>query len=60
MIRSAIAIAVVVLGGLVFRLHGTGSSRIISKSKRINRMATKKNWIEMGDRALPRGSNPHS
>lgn len=41
-------------------LHGIGSRRTISKSKRINRIATRKNWIEIGDRASPSGSNPHS
>lgn len=44
----------------MFMLHGMGSKRTISKSKRINRMATRKNWIEIGDRASPSGSNPHS
>lgn len=49
-----------VWGGLVFMLHGIGSNRTISKSKRMNKMATRKNWIEIGDRASPNGSNPHS
>lgn len=49
-----------VCGGLVFILHGIGRRRTISKSKRINRMATRKNWMEIGDRASPSGSNPHS
>lgn len=49
-----------VKGGLVFILHGIGRRRTISKSKRMNRIATRKNWIEIGDRASPRGSNPHS
>lgn len=47
-------------GGLVFMLHGIGIRRIISKSNRINKMATRKNWIEIGVRAFPSGSNPHS
>lgn len=51
---------IVGVGGLVFRLHGIGSSRIISKSNRINRMAIRKNWMEIGVRAFPKGSNPHS
>lgn len=48
------------VGELVFMLHGIGSSRTISKSNKINRIATRKNWIEIGDRASPIGSNPHS
>lgn len=49
-----------VRGGLVFMLQGIGRRRTISRSNRINRMATRKNWIEIGDRASPSGSNPHS
>lgn len=51
---------IVVLGGLVFMLHGIGSKSTISKSNRMNRIAIKKNWIEMGVRAFPKGSKPHS
>lgn len=50
----------VVLVGFVFMLQGIGRRRMISRSNRINRIATKKNWIEIGERALPSGSNPHS
>lgn len=50
----------VVAVGFVLALQGTGRSRIISKSNRMNKIATRKNWMEMGERALPRGSNPHS
>lgn len=32
-----------VSGGLVFMLHGIGSSRTISRSKRMKRIATRKN-----------------
>lgn len=51
---------VVVIVGFVLILHGMGRSKIISKSNKINRIATRKNWMEMGERALPSGSNPHS
>lgn len=51
---------IVMLGGLVLVLHGMGRSSTISRSKRMNRMATRKNWREMGVRAFPMGSNPHS
>lgn len=44
----------------MFMLHGTGRRRTISRSKRMKRMATRKNWIEIGERASPSGSNPHS
>lgn len=50
----------VVVGELVFMLHGIGSSRTISRSNKINRIATKKNWMEIGVRASPDGSKPHS
>lgn len=40
--------------------HGRGSRRAISRSNRRNRMATRKNRMENGRRAEPRGSNPHS
>lgn len=40
--------------------HGMGSSSAISRSKRRNKIATKKNRKENGSRAVPRGSNPHS
>lgn len=50
---------------IVFRLvvceaHGSGRSSAISRSKRRNVMATRKNFIEKGRRADPMGSNPHS
>lgn len=51
---------IVVVGELVFMLHGIGSSRTISRSNRMNKIATRKNWIEMGVRASPIGSKPHS
>jgi len=51
---------IVVVGELVFMLHGIGSSRTISRSNKINKIATRKNWIEIGDRASPIGSKPHS
>lgn len=51
---------VVVVVGFVLTLQEMGSSRIISRSNRINRMAVRKNWMEMGERALPKGSKPHS
>ena len=49
---------------IVFRLvvceaHGSGRSRAISRSKRRNVMATRKNFMEKGRRADPIGSNPH-
>lgn len=50
----------VVVVGFVLVLQGMGRSKTISKSNRINRIATRKNWMEMGERALPNGSNPHS
>lgn len=40
--------------------QGEGRSRAISRSKRRKRIATKKNRIENGSRADPKGSNPHS
>ena len=50
---------------IVFRLvvceaHGSGRSRAISRSKRRNVMATRKNFMEKGRRVDPIGSNPHS
>ena len=47
---------------IVFRLvvceaHGSGSSSAVSRSKRRNVMATRKNFIEKGRRADPMGSN---
>lgn len=50
----------VVMGDSSWVAHGSGSRRAISKSKRRNRMATRKNRIEKGSRAEPSGSNPHS
>lgn len=40
--------------------HGSGSRSAISKSNSRNRMATRKNRIENGSRADPKGSKPHS
>lgn len=40
--------------------HGVGSRRAISRSKRRNKIATRKNRMENGSRAEPSGSNPHS
>lgn len=40
--------------------QGRGRSRAISRSKRRNVIATRKNFIENGSRAEPIGSNPHS
>lgn len=40
--------------------HGSGRRRAISRSKRRNRIATRKKRREKGRRADPRGSNPHS
>lgn len=40
--------------------HGSGSRRAISRSNSKNRIATRKNRIENGSRADPRGSKPHS
>lgn len=44
----------------VCEAHGSGKRSAISKSKRRNVMATKKNFMEKGRRADPMGSNPHS
>ena len=44
----------------VCEAHGSGRRSAISRSKRRNVMATKKNFIEKGKRADPIGSNPHS
>lgn len=40
--------------------QGRGRSRAISKSNRRNVMATRKNFIDRGNRAEPMGSKPHS
>lgn len=50
---------------IVFRLvvceaQGNGRRSAISRSKRRNVMATRKNFMEKGRRADPIGSNPHS
>lgn len=50
---------------VVFRLidceaHGRGSSRAISRSNNKNVIATRKNFMENGKRADPKGSKPHS
>ena len=44
----------------VCEAHGSSRRSAISRSKRRNVMATKKNFIEKGRRADPMGSNPHS
>ena len=49
-----------VSGFCVDRAAGSGSRRAISRSKRRNRIATKKNRKEKGSRAEASGSNPHS
>lgn len=53
------------MASVVFKLfdceaHGSGRSRAISKSNRRNVIATRKNFMEKGRRADPRGSKPHS
>lgn len=40
--------------------HGRGRRSAISRSNNRNKIATKKNRIENGSRADPKGSNPHS
>ena len=50
----------VVVGLCSWMAHGRGSRRAISRSNSRKRMATRKNRIEKGNRADPRGSNPHS
>lgn len=40
--------------------HGRGRSSAISRSKSRKVMATRKNFIEKGNRAELMGSNPHS
>lgn len=50
----------VVMGDWSWVAHGRGSRRAISRSNRRKRIATRKNRIENGSRADPRGSNPHS
>lgn len=45
---------------LVCDAHGSGRRSAISRSNRRNVMATRKNFIEKGRRADPKGSKPHS
>lgn len=50
---------------IVFRVvvceaHGSGKRSAISRSNKMNLMATRKNFMEKGRRADPMGSNPHS
>lgn len=45
---------------LVWDAHGRGKRRAISRSNSKNVIATRKNFIEKGNRAEPMGSNPHS
>ena len=40
--------------------QGSGSRRAISRSNKRNVIATRKNFIEKGNRAEPMGSKPHS
>lgn len=58
--RIAEAQRIVVTGQENCEAHGDGRRRAISRSNRRKRMATRKNRIEYGRRAEPRGSNPHS
>ena len=44
----------------VCEAHGSGRRSAISRSKRRNVTATRKNFMERGRRADPVGSNPHS
>ena len=48
------------VGSCSWVAHGSGSRRAISKSNKRNIIATRKNRIENGSRADPRGSKPHS
>lgn len=45
---------------LDWRAQGMGSKSAISRSKRRKVIAIRKNFIENGSRADPKGSNPHS
>lgn len=47
-------------GLVVWRAHGRGSSRAISRSNSKKVIATRKNFMENGMRAGDSGSNPHS
>lgn len=44
----------------VCEAQGRGSSSAISRSNNKNVIATRKNFMEKGNRADPIGSNPHS
>ena len=44
----------------VCEAHGSGRRSAISRSKRRNVIATRKNFMERGRWADPVGSNPHS
>ena len=50
----------VVRGDWSWVAHGRGSRRAISRSNKRTRIATRKNRIENGRRAVPSGSKPHS
>lgn len=50
----------VVVGVLSWSPHGRGRRRAISRSKRRNKIATRKKRSEKGRRAVPKGSKPHS
>lgn len=52
--------AIVIVGCERLIAHGVGSRRAISRSKRRNKIATRKKRMENGSRAEPNGSNPHS
>lgn len=58
--RIAVAQIKVVRGDESWFPHGRGSRRAISRSNRRKRIATRKKRREKGNRAEPRGSNPHS
>lgn len=63
MVRRIIIVEVhvmVVVGCDKLIAHGVGSRRAISRSKRRNKIATRKKRMENGRRADPSGSNPHS
>ena len=50
----------VVSGESSWSPQGSGRRRAISRSNKRKRIATRKNRMEKGSRAVPRGSNPHS
>lgn len=60
MMRRAEAHRRVNIGEGSWSPQGRGRRRAISRSKRRKRIATRKNRMEKGRRADPRGSKPHS